>query len=321
MSRRPTEPHEPPDGAATDVAGGLQAALDLLNAGRLDDAAATAARLRAAAPGDPAVIQLDAAVALRRNEPARALESARASLRRRPGHPPTLLLAARAAWAAGDENTAMAALREAAKTAPDLPEPAFLLCEWQAARDAAPLPAMLAALAARFPRQGAAWLGLGRALLRGGRAGPALAAFDHAISADPAAAAAHMGRGLALREAGRLQEAREALEAALDRDGAAWAAAFQLGLTCQDLGDERAAAEAYAAALAARPDLAEAAVNLGIARQRLGDMDGALAAYREAVRLRPDTFARIAQAATASATGMLWLDLERFRRFLSAPAA
>jgi len=311
----------PPNGPAIEIMGLLRAALDLLNAGRLDEAAAMAARLGEAAPGDPAVLQLEATVALRRDEPARALDAARASLARRPGHAPTLVLAAKAARAAGEADAAMAALREAVGAAPDLPEPAFLLCEWQAARDPAPLPAMLAALAIRFAGQGTAWLGLGRALLQGGLAGAALTAFDHAAAADPASAAPRLGRGLALREAGRLAEARAALEEALEHDGAAWAAAFQLGLTCQDLGDERAAAEAYAAALAARPDLAEAAVNLGIARQRLGDMAGAVDAYRTAVRLRPDTFARIAQAATASATGMLWLDLEGFRRFLSAPAA
>jgi tetratricopeptide (TPR) repeat protein len=123
---------------------------------------------------------------------------------------------------------------------------------------------------------------------------------------------------LLLRDFGLMHQAQVALEKAVELDPTVSGAWFALGLTCEDLSDEAGAAAAYEAALRERPDFAEAAVNLGIARQRLGDMDAAMAAYRCAVRIRPDSFARIAQAATSSATGMLWLDLDAFRRSLEA---
>jgi len=96
---------------------------------------------------------------------------------------------------------------------------------------------------------------------------------------------------------------------------------FALGLTCQDLSDEAGAAAAFQSALDARPDLAEAAVNLGIARQRLGDMAGAVAAYRQAMHIRPDTLGRIAQALSASSTGMLWLNPTALRNWLALEGA
>jgi tetratricopeptide (TPR) repeat protein len=296
----------------------LQAALEHLNAGRVAAAAALVPGLRQAAPNDPAVLQLAATTALRQNQPVRALELAQESLRHRPGHPPTLTLAARAAKAGGLAEQAEDILRTAIAAAPGSVEPAFLLCHWAAERSADTLPAMLAGLASRFPRVGAEWQRLGLGLLRSGQIELAFDAFARADDATAPNAQTLLGRGLALRERGRMTEARMVLQSATEQDRDAWPASFALGLTCQDLGDEAAAALAYQDALRSKPDLAEAAVNLGIARQRLGDMDGALAAYRQAVRARPDTFGRISQAMTSAATGALWLDLEALRRSLLA---
>jgi tetratricopeptide (TPR) repeat protein len=296
----------------------FQAALEHLNAGRVDRAAAIVEDLHRQAPHDPAVLQLAATVALRQGEPAHALDLAEQSLRRRPQHAPTLVLAARAAKAAGDARLAEATLKAAVAVAPGQAEAAFLLCEVLAERGAETLPGALADVAVRFPRLGGAWQQLGVALLRTGHVELGLAAFARADASGPPGAQALLSRGLALRECNRLTEAGAALQMAVERDGDAWPAWFALGLTRQDLGDEAGAAAAYEAALLAKPDLAEAAVNLGIARQRLGDMDAALAAYRRAVRARPDSFARISQAITSAATGALWLDLEALRRSLVA---
>jgi tetratricopeptide (TPR) repeat protein len=297
---------------------GFATALAHVNAGNLDAAIAVCSQLRRARPTDPAVAQLDAIIELRMGRPNEALVSIRRSLALRPGHVPSLILAARAALAAGVPGQAIAPSREAIARAPALAEPAFLLCRALLDLGDTSLDRLLEQTAQRHPRQAAEWQQLGLALQRAGRSAAALSAFTRAAAADPTLAAAQFGRGLLLRDADRMTEARSALEQAVALDPTAAGAWFALGLTCQDLQDERAAATAFEAALRERPDLAEAAVNLGIALQRLGDMPAAMVAYRSAIKIRPDTFGRIAQAVTAAGTGMLWLDPAAFRRALGA---
>ncbi len=249
--------------------------------------------LRRAAPDHPATLQLHATIALRAGRHGEAREASERSLRLRPRHAPTLLVAARAALALRAPDRAVPLLRRALDVA-DLPETAFLLCHaLLAAGDGAP-----------------------------GDGAPGDGALDRAMAGaacHPSRAADWRELGIALRRAGRTLAALRALTQACGQvDGPDPTACFALGLTHQDLGDEAAAAAAYDAALTARPDFAEAAVNLGIARQRLGDMAAAMTAYRRAVAIRPDTLARIAQAVTAAGTGVLWLDPAALRRALGA---
>ena len=294
------------------------AALAQLNAGDIDGAARACDALRGQRPDDPAVLQLHATVALRTGQPAMALDSIQRSLRARPGHVPSLILAAHAATRLGKPELAVSPLRDAVANAPDLPEPAFLLCRTLLDLQDPSLQAALRQAATRHPGQAAAWQQLGLALQRAQRPAEALASFTRAAKADPTLAAAHFGRGLLLRDAGRMLEAQAALHRTVTLDPTASPAWFALGLTCQDLDNEAAAATAFQAALRERPSFAEAAVNLGIALQRLGDMPAALDAYRAAIRIRPDTFGRIAQAVTTARTGMLWLNPGEFRRVLGA---
>ena len=296
----------------------FRVALAHLNAGELAAAAAACTVLQRAAPDDPAVLQLQATIALRDGRPADALRGICQSLKARPGHVPSLIVAAQAARASGALDQAVPLLRQAVAVVPDLPEPAFLLCQTLLEHGDPTFDAALQGAAARFPAQAREWLQLGVALQQAQRPGAALAAFARAAAADPTLVRAQVGCGLLLREAGRMPEAQAALQRAVALDPTASGAWFALGLTCQDLSDEAGAAAAYAAALLAREDFAEAAVNLGIARQRLGEMEAALAAYRRAIRIRPDTFGRIAQAMTTASTGMLLLDLGALRRLLGA---
>jgi tetratricopeptide (TPR) repeat protein len=299
----------------------FRTALDQLRAGALGDAAATCAMLRRQAPEDPAVLQLHATIELHAGRPAQAQQTAEHSLRLRGSHVPTLVLAARAARAAGAADAALTFLREAMAHAPDHAEPAFLLCRTLLDLDHPALAAALAQTAARHPAEAARWLEIGMELQRAGRPAAALAAFTQAATADPTSASAQFGRGLLLRDAGRNDAAHAALTQAVAHAPTHAGAWFALGLTCQDLQDEAGAASAFRAALREKPDFAEAAVNLGIALQRLGDMAAALDAYRAAVRIRPDTFGRIAQAMTSASTGMLCLDPDALRRLLDpAPA-
>jgi tetratricopeptide (TPR) repeat protein len=296
----------------------FRAALEHVNAGNIDAASTACAGLLRARPDDPAVLQLHAAIALRSGNPSEALESIRRSLAARSGHVPSLILAARAALAACAPHHAVSPLREAIARAPDMAEPAFLLCRTLLDLGDASLDAMLDHTATRHPAQATEWQQLGLALQRAQRPVAALAAFSRAARADPTLAAAHFGCGLLLRDAGRMTEARTALQQAVALDPTAVGAWFALGLTCQDLQDETAAARAFRVALRERPSFAEAAVNLGIALQRQGDMPAAMEAYRSAIRIRPDTFGRIAQAVTAARTGTLWLDPAAFRCALGA---
>lgn len=284
----PTRPH--------DLERHLAAALACLNVGDLPGAEAACAALRRAVPNHPATLQLHATIASRAGRHGEAREASERSLRLRPRHVPTLLVAARAALALGAHDRAVSLLQRALDVE-DRPEVAFLLCHAllvggdgtpdDGAPDDSALGRAMAGAAARHPSRAAEWRELGIALRRAGRPMAALRALTQAstrtstqaVAADPAAC-------------------------------------FALGLTHQDLGDEASAAAAYDAALAAQPDFAEAAVNLGIARQRLGDMAAAMTAYRRAVAIRPDTLARIAQAVTAAGTGVLWLDPAALRRAL-----
>lgn len=293
-------------------------ALAALNAGELPAASKSCDHLRRLAPADPAVLQLQATIALRTGKPADAHGIIQQSLTQRPGHVPSLLLSAQASRAAGAIAQALPPLREILARVPGHAEATFLLCQTLLDLSDPSLDAALRQAAKRHPHNAPAWQQLGLSLQRHRRPAAALAAFTRAATADPTLTAAQFGRGLLLREIGRMQDARSALQHATTLDPTAATAWFALGLTCQDLGDETAAATAFAAALHHRPDLAEAAVNLGIAQQRLGDMDGAIESYRTAIRIRPDTFGRIAQAVTAACTGMLWLDHAAFRRALAA---
>jgi tetratricopeptide (TPR) repeat protein len=301
-----------------DVQRDFREALARLNAGDLDGAGKACEALRRIAPDDAAVLQLHATVALRAGKPADALGSIRRSLVLRPGHVPSLLIAARAARGAGVAQQALAPLREALARAPDHAEAAFLLCQTLLDLGDPSLDRAVEQAAARHPDNAPAWQQMGLAFQRAQRPEAALAAFTRASEADPMLADAHFGRGLALRDVGRMEDARLALQRATELEPAAAGAWFALGLTCQDLLDEAAAASAFQAALDARPGFAEAAVNLGICLQRLGDMDAAIEAFRRAIRIRPDTLGRIAQAVTAARTGMLWLDPAAFRRALGA---
>jgi tetratricopeptide (TPR) repeat protein len=296
----------------------FRAALAQVNGGRLEEAAAACDGLRREHPDDPAVLQLHATIALRTGRPGDALDSIRRSLALRPGHVPSLILAAEAARANHMPAAAVGPLREAVARAPDRADAAFLLSRTLLDLDDPELGIVLEQTAQRHPGAASEWQQLGVALRRGGKAGAALAAFTRAAAADPGLAAAAFGIGLLLRDGGRISEARSALERAVALDPTASGAWFALGLTYQDIGDDERAVTAFQAALRERPGFAEAAVNLGIALQQQGRMDDAIEAYRDAVRIRPDTIGRIAQAVTAARTGMLWLDLGAFRRALGA---
>jgi predicted Zn-dependent protease len=224
---------------------GFDAAMAHADAGNLDAAVAAFDELRCAHPDDPAVWQLHATLALRTGNAHEALRSVRRSLAARPGHVPSLILAAQAALAADAPDQALPPLREAVARAPELAEPVFLLCHVLLDLGDKSFEAMLDLAAARYRAHAAEWQQLGLALQQARRPTAALVAFNRAVAADPTSVEAQFGRGLALRDAGRLTEARTALQQAAILDPAASVAGCAFAVTCQDPQDETEAAVAY----------------------------------------------------------------------------
>jgi tetratricopeptide (TPR) repeat protein len=330
-------------------ANSLKEALAALQAGHIDAAEELARQLFVGAPRDPALHQLRAAIALRRQQFDKAARWARSCLALRPDHPPALILAGRAAKALGDPAQALELFRRAAKRAPARADAAFMVCLTLLERGDAEATDVLSDLLRRFPNEADGWHELGIALRKAGKLDWALIAFTRAAHSAPDPRF-HVDRAMVLRTLGRLQEAAETLRQArelspetmeislqlavclhrlgdcaaaraeLERivacDASNSQAWFVLGLVLQDSHEVTRAIAAYRKALELRPDLPEAYVNLGICLQQAGDLDAAKSAYSAAVRLRADTFGRIAQALPSRPKGELWLNLERLRQSL-----
>jgi len=333
-----------------DSAKGLGEALAALRAGRIDTAEDLARQIFEAAPRDPAVHQLHAAIALRRRRFEETARWAHSCLALRPDHPPALILAGRAAKAVGDPLKALDLFRRAAQGTPAKAEAAFLVCVTLLEQGDPEANEWLSDLLCRFPDDAEGWHEIGVALHKAGHLEGALAAFTRAATA-AAVARYHVERAMVLRALGRLSEAAEALRRAralapeaaeislqlalcLHRLGDYGAARleleqivagdagnsqawFALGLVLQDTHEIAPAIAAYRKALALRPAFPEAYVNLGICLQQARDLDAAKRAYGGALHLRADTFGRISQALPSAPKGELWLDLERLRHALS----
>lgn len=327
----------------------FEKALAELRAGRFERAEVLCDRILESAPRDPAGHQLAATIALRRGRIDDAVRRANSSLALRLDHAPTLIVAARAARAAGDIAQARLWLERAGRSAPDRPESAFLTCVTLIESGDAKARQVVEDLLLRFPNFVDGWRELGNALRKAGqlemaalafaraadssvdpmdhaRLGAALQAIDRpreaivsfrrALEAAPDLVEARVALGSCLRQTGELQLARVELERAANLQlgyGRAW---FALGMVCEDLRDTQGAIEAYRRSVEAQPDVPEAHVNPGLNLQNSGDLDAAMDSYRRATRLRPDTFGRIAQALTSARKGELWLDLARLRRSL-----
>ena len=304
----------------------LARALAALNVGQ--DAAAREAclSLLSEMPEDPAVRQLMATVALRANELVDAEQHVTISLRQRPRHLPTLLLAGQIAQSADDLRLAATRLDHAATLDPARADVAFARCRIeierasrpQSAHDESPdVASLINDLQTRFPDFAPGWTAIAADLERAGQLQAALVAIIRAITAAPSVPALLKYAQLALQLA-HPQQAAEALKRALDLDPGMAPVWFKLGVVLQDLGRTETAIRAYEQALALKPDMAEAAANLGILLQESGDLDAARRAYGQALRARADSFGRIAQALTAAPKGELWLDLGALRSHLMA---
>lgn len=346
MCRWPCSGHEQDMGTNESE---LSRALSALGAGDTGAAEAIARRLVAETPENPAVHQLVAVIALQQGDGDRAVQSAAASLARRPDHVPTLIIAGRALRASNDLGAALAFFRRAMALAPDRADAGFLTCVTLLERGDPQAQALLPQLLDRFPDDAEGWRLVGAALQKAGQTEAALVALTRAARARPAVAL-HLQRGTLLEALGRPADAVAAYRAATDMAPGNADALLKLGLCLRRCGDagaatvlERAvecgpnnsdawfafalvkhdqrdfavAADAYRRVLEIRPDFVEAAVNLGTCYQDIGDIAAAKASYRLALQLRPETFGRIAQALAAAPTGEVWLDVAALRNSLA----
>ncbi|WP_423967274.1 tetratricopeptide repeat protein [Bradyrhizobium sp.] len=325
----------------------INAALVALREGRIEQAGTLAQTLLQDAPDDPAAHQLVATIAWQRGDHDQTLRWARSCLALQPRHAPALLLAGRAARAAGDLGGALQFFREAAQCVPERADAAFMTCITLLELGDPKANDSLHDLLRRFPGDADGWHDIGMTLHRAGKFEAALVAFTRAaaMAQNPrhemarAASLQALGRlgeavdvlrqagsllpgnadivlhlALCLHKLGELAAARVALEPILASNPASANLWFAYGLICQDSRDPVTAITAYRRTLDLSPELAEAHVNLGICLQQTGDIAAAKAAFGRAMRLRADTFGRIAQALSAAPRGELWLDPERLRQ-------
>ncbi|MBV8617630.1 MAG: tetratricopeptide repeat protein [Curvibacter sp.] len=262
----------------------LATLLRLSNSGSPQQALALGLALLEQAPGHAALHQLLAHLFLGQGQLGPARAHIATSLRLRPEHLPSRLLAARLARQAG--------------------QPEQALIELEAARALAPTDAELtrqladACLEAGQPARAEALL---RTLLEG-----------------PAGASAALGYelGRALRAQDRLDEAAQAFAGAVKADPALVPAWFALALVRQDLGQIDAAVAALGALLALDPAHDQAWLNLGLLQQAQGRCDEALSSYAQAHALQPASFGRIAHALCSQPHGRIWLQLDELRQLL-----
>jgi tetratricopeptide (TPR) repeat protein len=292
----------------------IASALDALRSGDLRAADAALARLLAGLPDDPATHQVASVIALAKGDHVSARDHATISLRSRPQHIPTLLIAGRAARLSRDLAEADRHFTTALELDPRRAEAAFLVCVTRLERGDPSARQMLDHLIGKFPDDADGWFEIGLSLLRAEKLDAALSAFARAHRR----ADSHLRRGQILQQQQQPAAAIAAYETAVSLDDTLAEARFRLGVLYQDTGRQEHAIAAYRQALEQRPDLVEAEVNLGLLLQEANDLPAAYASYRRALRLRPESFGRIAQGLSASRHGAMWLDLEKLRQFLQA---
>ncbi len=140
------------------------------------------------------------------------------------------------------------------------------------------------------PETGETWLVAGDVLLRSGRAGAALTAYDHIPPRDWMAAVARTHRGAALSDLGRDDEARALFTAAATAPDATADDWQRLGDLERKAGNHAAAAAAYDHAIKVAGAAADWSLYFlrGAAYEQAGDWTRGEADLRAALKLAPD---------------------------------
>jgi len=166
-------------------------------------------------------------------------------------------------------------------------------------------------------KDGAAHLGLGRALLKAGRVPDALRSLRRAANLLPESASCQDLLGLALYATGRRDEARFAYRRAISADPERASAHHHLGLLLAERGDLEQALEHLRRAAELAPERAPYHRELARASLRARDIDQAQRAGERAAALAPgDGRACVVRALTAEMEGRRATALALYRRAL-----
>jgi tetratricopeptide (TPR) repeat protein len=138
------------------------------------------------------------------------------------------------------------------------------------------------------PTYADAWSGRGLVLRDLGRTEDALASLDRAIQAQPAAAEAWTNRGAVLRDLERYGDALASYERALALQPGAPEGLYNRAIALLDLNRAEEALADCDTALRLRPDWAEAWSNRGAALRRLKRLEEAVASHDRALALSPN---------------------------------
>ncbi len=240
----------------------LAAAVELHQAGRLDDAEAVYRALVDADPDHADALHLLGLIAHQRGDAETALGLIERAVELNGSDPRYHANLGRVRHAAGDDAGAVAAYGRALELQPD---------------DAEVGSDLAAALIGTGDHSGAA------------------DACRRALELDPELAAARtnlvaalQGLGDDLQEAGDFEAAIASYKEALELDEARVEAWCNLGNARLALFDFEAAIKDFRRALDIDPQIAEVRSNLGVALQEAGDLAGALASYARALKINPD---------------------------------
>jgi protein O-GlcNAc transferase len=270
----------------------IRNAIELYEAGRLDEAAdACAATLRSDS-GHFDALQLLGMVKLAQGETDEALRLLTAAVKQRPRSHEAAFNLGLALQTAGNHDGALAQYDRALALGPVLPK--ALNNRGNALRALGRFEEALESYEQALAQQldyPDATNNRGAVLLDLGRAEEALASCQQALAARPDFAAAHFNRGNALAALGRHQRALSSYDEALKLDpgyAAAFANKSAIFTLLNRHDDALAAAQA---AIARDPRHVDALLNCGVAAQHLGRLTEAVAAYDLALAAAPQAVA------------------------------
>lgn len=139
------------------------------------------------------------------------------------------------------------------------------------------------------PDYAEARINLGNSLVRKGRFGEGVLAYQHAIKVKPDLFAAYCNMSAALKELGRLDESIAAANRAIELNPGSAEAFNNLGAAQSRKREFEKAAASYRRAIELNPNYAEAFSNLGVFWAERGKPDESVAALQRAIQIDPRT--------------------------------
>jgi tetratricopeptide (TPR) repeat protein len=242
-------------GAPNNTSGKLQQVMHLYQQGKLQAARHLAEQLLRSQPGEPALIEISAVIALQLGETDRAIGLFRQQLALQPGN------------AIAHSNICMALHSQGQD------EEAFLHGKQAIGLD---------------PGLGDAWNNLGNIYKSGNKLEEALQHYEKALALDDSDPRVHVNAGTVSQLLGDIETAEKRYRSAIEiypEFAPAW---NNLAATLQRQDRHEEADQAYRQALALQPDNPETLTNYGTFLQDRGDIEAARDCFKKTIRTHPD---------------------------------